>query len=410
MRRHTQLFSASVLAAFAGAAAFGQTVNVDGTGLTTEYNVLLWTNGTNPTGFGDNNDPSIGAANGSEIDAVRAKFGVDIFNEPMLFLSFSGNLETNFNKLDIFFDTVQGSGQNPLRGDNPDIDFNGLNRMGENSDPNNGTIGPGLGFDAAVTVNYWIGVTTGNFDPNTQRAEVYANYCDLDGQVAYYLGKGTNGLGFLSDGNDPFGFLATVDNSNIAGVTDVAADPNAAGIVNTGWEIGIPLAALGNPSGDIRIVAFINGTGHDFISSQIVGGHPFGANNAGEPRVFDMSTIQGNQYVTLRQGGGGYVLALSGSCPGTVRVQWSGATPRVQQAIVYGARTGSTTIPNGNPCAGTRLGVAGQVRLIDPPGFFSTGQSGSGSLQGNASSGACGGVLQLVEGGSCNVSNVAAIP
>ncbi len=410
MRRHTQFFSASVLAAFASAAAFGQTVNIDGAGLTTEYDIQLWINGTNPTGFGDNNDPTIGAANGSEIDAVRARFGVDIFNEPMLFISFSGNLETNFNKLDIFLDTRQGVGQNPLRGDNPDIDFNGLNRMGENTDPNNGAVGPGIGFDAAFTVNYWIGVTTGNYNQGTGLAEVYANYCDLDGQIAYYLGKGTNGLGFLSDGTDPFGFLATVDNSNIAGVTDTTSDPNAAAAVDTGWEIGIPMAAIGNPTGDIRLVAFINGTGHDYVSSQIVGGHPFGANNAGEPRVLDLNTIQGDQYVTIRQGGGGYSLALSGSCPGTVRVQWSGATPQAQQAIVFGARPGSTTIPNGNPCAGTLLGLAGQVRMVDPPGFFGTGQSGSGSLQGNASSGACGGVLQLVEGGSCNTSNVAAIP
>jgi len=411
MRRPTQFFSASVLAAFASAAALGQTVIVDGAGLTTEYDVQLWINGTNPTGFGDNNDPSVGAANGSEIDAVRARFGVDIFNEPMLFISFSGNLETNFNKLDIFLDTQQGVGQNPLRGDNPDIDFNGLNRMGENSDPNNGAVGPGIGFDAAFTANYWIGVTTGNYDQGTGLAEVYANYCDMDNQIAYYLGMGTNGVGFLSNGTDPFGFLATVNNSNIAGVTDLAADPNAASSVDTGWEIGIPMAAIGSPTGNIRLVAFVNGTGHDFISSQIVGGHPFGANNAGEPRVLDLNTIQGDQYVTIPQGGGGgYTLELRGSCPGPIQVQWSGATPRAQQGIVFGARRGSTTIPNGNPCAGSVLGVAGQVRLVEPPGFFSTGQTGSGSIQGNASSGACGGSLQLVEGGTCLISNVADIP
>jgi hypothetical protein len=400
---------ASILAAFASAASLAQTVNVDGAGLTTEYDIELWTNGTNPTGFGDNNLPGIGEANGSEIDAVRARIGVDVFNEPMLFISFSGNLETNFNKLDIFLDTIQGSGQNPLRGDNPDIDFNGLNRMGENSDPNNGPLGPGITFDTAVTANYWIGVTTGNYDPNTELAEVYANYCDLDGQVAYYLGKGTNGLGFLSDGNDPFGFLATVDNSNVAGVTDATSDPNAAAIVDTGWEIGIPMAAIGNPAGAIRMVAFINGTGHDFVSSQIVGGHPFGANNAGEPRILDLSAIEGNQYVTIGEGGG-YSLALSGTCPGTVRVEWSGATPRAQQALVFGVRQGSTTIPGGNPCPGTTLGVAGQVRLVDPPGFFSTGQSGSGAIQGNAGAGVCGSFLQLVEGGTCQTSNVAQIP
>ncbi len=99
--------------------------------------------------------------------------------------------------------------------------------------------------------------------------------------------------------------------------------------------------------------------------------------------------------------GGGYTLNVDANpCPGTARVSWSGATPSVQQGIVIGNSLGTTTIPGG-PCAGTQLGIQGGVQLVMVIG---TG-SGSGTVSGNAGSGACGRWLQLVEAGSCNTSN-----
>lgn len=105
-----------------------------------------------------------------------------------------------------------------------------------------------------------------------------------------------------------------------------------------------------------------------------------------------------------RGGGGGYTLNLSGPCPGSKRLAWSGATPSVQQGIVFGNNLGNTTIPTG-PCLGTVLGVSGNVHLVNVIG---TG-SGSGSVNGNAGTGACGHFLQLIEAGSCNTSNTAPI-
>ncbi|MCC6908031.1 MAG: hypothetical protein IT430_08840 [Phycisphaerales bacterium] len=108
------------------------------------------------------------------------------------------------------------------------------------------------------------------------------------------------------------------------------------------------------------------------------------------------------------QAGGGqprYTLRISGACPGTLTVSWSNATPSRQQGIVFGNNLGSTIIPGG-PCAGTMLGIAGNVRLVNTVG---TG-NGSGSVNGQAGTSACGHYLQLVESGSCNTSNVAQIP
>ncbi len=106
-------------------------------------------------------------------------------------------------------------------------------------------------------------------------------------------------------------------------------------------------------------------------------------------------------------GGGGYSLTVSGNCPGTVNVAWAGAQPNKQQGIVFAANTGSYTIPGG-PCAGTQLGLGTQqLRLVNT---VPTG-NGSGNVNGNASSGACGGYLQLVTISSpCETSNVDQIP
>ena len=104
-------------------------------------------------------------------------------------------------------------------------------------------------------------------------------------------------------------------------------------------------------------------------------------------------------------GGSNYTLAVNGGCPGTVEVVWSNAEPNTQQGIIYGGRLGNTTIPTG-VCQGTVLGISGSVRLVQTIGSG----NGSGSVNGQATAGACGHYLQLIQGGSCVTSNPAQIP
>lgn len=104
-------------------------------------------------------------------------------------------------------------------------------------------------------------------------------------------------------------------------------------------------------------------------------------------------------------GGSNYALDVTGTCPGTVTVAWSNADPNVQQGIVFGTRLGNTTIPGG-VCQGTVLGIAGSVRLVQT---VNSG-SGSGSVNGQANSGACGGYLQLVQASNCATSNPDQVP
>ncbi len=247
------------------------------------------------TGFGDNNLGVQDAANGSELDAAYAVIIGD-----KLYLFIAGNLESNSNQLEIFFDTVAG-GQNQLRGDNPDVDFNGLNRMGDNL----GTPEiEGLMFDeygtgperAPFEADYYLTMACSR-PGSTLPVELYVNYAEvptLGGGLGYYLGEGrmanlTNN-GLLNrdpNGNNVIDLLATVDNTNVGGVAGgFGPDFLGAGAsVTTGIEICIPLSALGPPTGDIKVCAFVNGQQHDFASNQVLTGL-FGGNgnNLGEPR------------------------------------------------------------------------------------------------------------------------------
>ncbi|MEJ5253614.1 MAG: hypothetical protein HPY54_07030 [Chthonomonadetes bacterium] len=254
---------------------FAQPV-IDGS-LDADYRVLAVQD--TQTGFGDSNLGQVDYANGSELDVA---YGV--VKDGWLYLLLAGNLESNFNKLEIFFDTRPG-GQNRLRGDNPDVDFNGLNRMGDDGSGN------GLTFDPAFEADFWVGVTGGGAP-----YRLYANYAELGSPgVGLYLGNtGAASDGELVDGNNPFGIRVTIDNSNTGGVTGGTGIGNGTG-VTTGVELAIPLSAIGSPTGPFKVCVFINGLSHDYLSNQVLAGIG-GGGNLGEPRLVNFGNIPGEQY------------------------------------------------------------------------------------------------------------------
>ncbi len=248
---------------------------VDGTMNVAEGYTLAALQNT-PTGFGDNNDATPTSANGSELDG--AYYRVDGGD---LYIMLTGNLQTNFNKLDIFIDSAAG-GQNKLTGTNPDIDFNGLNRMGDDGSGN------GLKFDAGFESDYFLTITNGQ-----SPIETYASFTETlgTGGAGGYIGGGEGSV--VADTN---GIMVAIDNSNIGGVD--GTNVNTPISVTTGIEIKIPLAVIGNPTGNIKVTAFINGGSHDFVSNQVLGGIGGGA-NLGEPRSVDLSGIAGDQFFTV---------------------------------------------------------------------------------------------------------------
>ncbi len=280
MRKVTTILATGLMMAFAGAAL---AVTVDGN-LDVTYGPAVAVQ-TTQTQFGDANINLIDFANGSELDALHARV-----ESGVLYLLITGNLESNFNKLELFFDVAPG-GQNVLRGDNPDVDFNGLNRLS------------GLKFDTAFSPDYYI-TFGGGYDGVGYR--LFANYAELltaGGGAGYFMGSNVAATpGPLGGGTNPNNIQITINNSNSLGVSPGCGAADGSG-VQTGMELAIPLTALGSPTGGcIKIFAGVNGGGHDFFSNQILGSLPAGTCNLGNPTFVDFSAIAGDQFVQVCNG------------------------------------------------------------------------------------------------------------
>ena len=259
------------------------------------------------TGFGNATDGVNSNANGSELDAAYVK--IDSANG-YLYVFMAGNLESNFNKCDIFIDCIPGEGQNELRSDNADIDYNGLNKMGR--DDVNGYAG--LKFDEGFAADFCLMTTLGAAGPGEPFTQ-YANIAQVltsGGGVGAYIGNGTfsgpTGVNLLDD--QVYGCQLSINNSNVGGVSGDSADPGSGCGVLTGIEMKIPLVLLAwDGSSDIKVCAFINGNGHDYVSNQVLGSLPMSSGNLGGDgiggylggfpgalRGVDFAAIPGDQY------------------------------------------------------------------------------------------------------------------
>jgi hypothetical protein len=209
------------------------------------------------TQFGDANPEG-----GSELDA--AYFQIE---GGTLYLMLTGNLENNFNKLNIFIDSIAG-GQNQLQNDA---------NNGGNNPTNDGWAGKyaGFTFDAGFEADYLIILRNGFFGGD--RFDI--DYAIIGGGAAAFEAASDvfadSQTGSNANALPGTGIGVAYNRDNIGGITGGtgAADQTAAAAVTTGVELAIPLSALGNPNPqDILISAMINGSNHDYLSNQFLGG------------------------------------------------------------------------------------------------------------------------------------------
>lgn len=102
-------------------------------------------------------------------------------------------------------------------------------------------------------------------------------------------------------------------------------------------------------------------------------------------------------------------LEVDARCPrgGPFEVRWQYAMPRGVVAIFSAPGFGFTSLPGGHPCEGVLLGIgAGSARFVGDKG---SRLDGSGRIRGIAQPSACGMLLQLVDLGACQTSNVVRI-
>ena len=206
------------------------------------------------TGFGDP---------GSELDAAYA-----IVSEGMLYLMITGNLEPNFNKLEIFIDSKLG----------------GQNKIAATQNPNNDNWAvkfDGFTFDSGFSADYMLIVRHG----------LSGTQLDVD-----FAELGEGGKGSLVGRFDPVslgktgpfdasnGLVLGFNNTNSAGIGSnqgQLANQEGASLVRTGSELAIPLNLIGSPKGEIKICTMINGHGHDYLSNQFLGSMPEWTSNLG---------------------------------------------------------------------------------------------------------------------------------
>jgi hypothetical protein len=231
------------------------------------------------TGFGDAN-PN----NGSELDA-----GYGVISGGRLNLMLTGNLEANFNKLEIFIDSKAG-GQSVF-------DSSGNDGAGAMD---------GLAFDAGFTADYHIIVRRGNDQGNDKLDIDFANLTAQSASGYPDVIGGSTGFGSTGTGVNASAIGVGYDNSNIAGVAggSAAANQAAAAAVTTGLELSIALSDLGYSGGPICIMAGVNNQGHNYWSNQFLGGLAAPQGNPGGDEVggftgegaIDMTHFAGDQF------------------------------------------------------------------------------------------------------------------
>ncbi|HRI45376.1 MAG TPA: putative Ig domain-containing protein, partial [Fimbriimonadaceae bacterium] len=283
-------FVSSALACVLAGAAWGSQV-IDGIA-DYQYNAPIVVQNVQ-TSYGDNL---------SELDVAYA-----YVKDGALYLVLAGNLENNGNKLNVFID-CKADGQNRLRGDN----WMGLigsswylTRLGNSGPPD------GFKFESGFEADYYFGL-------NRSGGDLFVDYSetpDLADNVGYYLGKSNLTDGTLSGGTNLFGVKANYDGSNTAGAGGGTSTGYAlGGTVATGIELCIPLAAIGNPSGAIKVCAFVGNNDNSSLSNHFLPGVGYNGGTVGsygEPRGIDLGSggsNTGTQYFYAPWAGNGHLI------------------------------------------------------------------------------------------------------
>jgi len=256
-------------------------------------------------------------ASGSELDAAYA-----VVWNGRLYIMLTGNLEQNYNQLEVFIDSRAG-GENELS----NVPVYGAGASAKFSTG----VGSGMTFDAGFEADYHLFAHWGgaSVPPFAFQVEFYDR---MGGVVASVPGSsGQTGApvalqaaGTVAAGNIAAGASGSaltqalhfaINNNNVLGVIGgtAAANQGNAAAVATGMEFSIALADLGNPGpgAAIRIFAAIGGSNHDFLSNQVLGGLPAGQDSLGGDGAgnfngtvsqidFTASYAAGTQYFTLQ--------------------------------------------------------------------------------------------------------------
>jgi hypothetical protein len=212
-----------------------------------------------------------------------------------LYLMLTGNIENNWNKLEIFFDSTDAVQTNVL----DTVDWEG----GQNLD--------GLTFDVGFEPDYHCFFRRGD-------GQAYFNLINLATEddssfdsLFAEEGSATTGIGNANN----YALKIAYTNANTGGVTNgtaAAADQHWTNSLY-GLELSIDLRDLGDPSGTVKIAAVINNGDRNYLSNQMLAGLPAGTDSLGGDMVggwdgdlngIDFTALAGDQFAGVDVGGG----------------------------------------------------------------------------------------------------------
>jgi PEP-CTERM motif len=221
------------------------------------------------TGFG--NATGSDSTGGSELDAAYGAI-----SGGNLYLFLAGNVENNGNHLNVFIAGGAAGGQNTL------------NTSGGTMAAMNGSVfSPG--FNATFA-----------FDDNDYSGTIYSEEYNLIANTGGYVGA-LPGSGGIYAGSSGGVTSLYVNNNHVStmGTANAALSGATSGAnTTTGYELVIPLSAIGYAGGNIMVLADINGSGDTYLSNQFLPGLAVGTGNLGNGGVFNFSGTSG-EYFTV---------------------------------------------------------------------------------------------------------------
>ena len=278
--------------------------------------------------------------------------GYAYVNGGKLYLMFTGNLQNNFNKLEIFIDSKSGGSSTFTSAGN-----DGAGVM-------NGMI-----FDNGFAPDYHLIARRGSgkldLDFANLTTPAFSSYLDL-------LGGIDSGSGFTGTGTNTRPIRVGYDGSNFAGIIGgTGAADQVAAAVTTGLELCIDLADLGNPTGPMKVMLLQCSDNHDFVSNQSLGGLPAGYGNLANPANTKNFTIYpGDQFFSVDPSP---VHLLAGNT--AIRFTAKGLTAGVNYVVQE-----SSTLASFTDVPGSQFTAIGPVQVItlsvtpgtEPRYFFRT--------------------------------------
>jgi hypothetical protein len=224
--------------------------NLDGTVNAGFYGSALAIQTIN-TGFG--NAGAVDSGGGSELDAAYGRV-----SGGNLYLFLAGNVENNGNHINVFI-AGGATGQNVLN-----------TSGGTMATMNGSTFSPG--FQATFA-----------FDVNDYGGTLYSEEYNLVANTGGYVGALPGAAGIYSGSSG--GVTSIYGNNNhisTMGTANLALSGATSGAnTTTGFELVIPLGAIGYTGGNIMVLADINGGGDSYLSNQFLPGLSVGTGNVG---------------------------------------------------------------------------------------------------------------------------------